>query len=182
MLGLAALAVPVGLLLASPDLLRAHVVQAFRVPSGTMVPTLLVGDHFLADKTLSAEDLRRGDVIVFRYPRDTTKNFVKRVVGLPGDTVEIVRKGLLINGEPVEEGYVLYGDPNAVEGRDAFGPIEVPAGALFVLGDNRGRSYDSRHWGFVPYGHLIGRAMFVYWSWDRENLGVRWSRIGKSLR
>ncbi len=172
--------------------IRTFVVQAFKIPSGSMKPTLLVGDHILVnkfiygikipftDKTLiELSQPKRGDVIVFKYPLDTKKDYIKRVIGLPGDRVELVNKQLLIGGRPVEDphaSYSIYGNLRH------FGPVTVPADHVFVMGDNRDESSDSRVWGFVPLPNLKGKAFLIYWSWDRRNFGVRWSRLGDIVR
>ena len=168
--------------------IRTFVVQAFKIPSGSMKPTLLVGDHILvnkfiygiklpfADKTLvELGKPKRGDVIVFKFPNDPKKDYIKRVIGLPGDKVQLINKRLFINGTPVEDpraSYLPYGNYRS------FGPVTVPADRLFVMGDNRDESSDSRVWGFVPFSNLKGKAFLIYWSWDREEFGVRWSRLG----
>jgi len=167
---------------------RTWVVQAFKIPTGSMEDNLLVGDHILVNKfiygparygwedlLLPSRPLRHGDVVVFKYPDDPRRDFIKRCLGLPGDEVEIVDKALRLDGEPVaESGYVHFADPvtypesPAVDEyyriRDQFGPYEVPEDGYFCLGDNRDHSQDSRYWGPVPRGHLKGRALLIYWS------------------
>jgi signal peptidase I len=175
--------------------IRSSVVQAFKIPSGSMLPTLQIGDHILVNKL--AYDLRLpfldksvlqvgtpspGDVVVFVYPLDPTKDYIKRVVGAPGDIVMVRNKRVYING-------TLWNDPHAYfsdgEGkgfggrpRDNFGPVTVPAGQLFVMGDNRDHSYDSRFWGFVDAKEVKGRAFLIYWSWDGTDRWIRWDRLG----
>ncbi|MBN2231936.1 MAG: signal peptidase I [Deltaproteobacteria bacterium] len=164
-------------------LIRAFIVQAFKIPSGSMEPTLLVGDHLLVNKfvygvqvPLTEKKLfvfrhpERGDIIVFRYPVDGRKDFIKRVVGLPGETVEIRQKQVYIDGVPYDNPHAVFRAPNVVDQvpRDNFGPVTVPPESVFVMGDNRDRSYDSRFWGFVDYGKIRGKAMIIYWSWNRE--------------
>ena len=172
--------------------IRTFVVQAFKIPSGSMKPTLLVGDHILVNKFIYGIKIpftdktlihlgkpKRGDVVVFKYPLDTTKDYIKRVIGLPGDKIELANKQLRINGKVVDDphaSYSVYGNLRN------FGPVTVPAHHLFVMGDNRDESSDSRVWGFVPYAYLKGKAFLIYWSWDREHFGVRWSRIGDIVR
>ena len=172
--------------------IRTFVVQAFKIPSGSMKPTLLVGDHILVnkfiygikipftDKTLiKLGEPKREDVVVFKYPLDPKKDYIKRVIGLPGDKVELVNKVLFINGKVIDDphaSYSLYGNLRN------FGPVTVPAHHLFVMGDNRDESSDSRVWGFVPYANLKGKAFLIYWSWDSANFGVRWRRIGDIVR
>jgi signal peptidase I len=168
--------------------IRTFVVQAFKIPSGSMKPTLLVGDHILVNKFIYGIKLpltdntlielgkpRRGDVIVFKFPRDPKKDYIKRVIGLPGDEVQLKNKRLFINGTPVEDphaSYLPYGNYRS------YGPITVPADSYFVMGDNRDESSDSRVWGFVPSSNLKGKAFLIYWSWDRDEFGVRWRRLG----
>jgi signal peptidase I len=172
--------------------IRTFVVQAFKIPSGSMKPTLLVGDHILVNKFIYGIKIpftdktlihlgkpKREDVVVFKYPLDTHKDYIKRVIGLPGDKIELANKQLRINGKIVDDphaSYSVYGNLRN------FGPITVPTHHLFVMGDNRDESSDSRVWGFVPYAYLRGKAFLIYWSWDREHFGVRWSRIGDIVR
>ncbi|MBI5603725.1 MAG: signal peptidase I [Deltaproteobacteria bacterium] len=184
-------------------LIRAFVVQAFKIPSGSMKPTLLVGDHILVNKFLYGIKLRvpftsinytlipisspkRNDVVVFIYPVDPKKDFIKRVIGLPGDTVQIRDKRVYINHIPMEDPHGVHSDqmviPETEQPRDNTGPLMVPPGKLFVMGDNRDESYDSRYWGFVDQKQIIGQAFIIYWSWDRTEFGVRWKRLGKLIR
>jgi signal peptidase I len=159
--------------------IRTFVVQAFKIPSGSMLQTLQVGDHILVNKFLYRfTSPARGDIIVFKFPQDETRDFIKRVVGLPGDTVELRGKLLSINGQPVEEPYASYDSPNPF--RDAFGPVTVPPGHLFMMGDNRDSSQDSRAWGFLDRDKVRGKAFVIYWSWD-SRWSVRWRRIGRLL-
>lgn len=162
--------------------IRTFVVQAFKIPSGSMKPTLLVGDHILVnkflygikipftDKTLiPISDPKRSDVIVFIYPVDPDKDFIKRVIGLPGDKVEIFGEKVLINDKPFDDKHGFYSNLSRTAARTGelshFGPITVPEGHLFVMGDNRDHSYDSRFWGFVPLSSVKGKAFIIYWSW-----------------
>lgn len=178
--------------------IRAFVVQAFKIPSGSMEPTLEVGDHILVNKFIYGVKLpvtntgiipvskpERGDIIVFEYPVDPDKDFIKRVVGIPGDVVEIRDKKVYVNEEPADDYPVKHnGDgilPESADQKDNFGPVTVPEGSYFVLGDNRDNSYDSRFWGFVRESAIKGEAFIIYWSWDSENFGVRWGRIGQIL-
>ena len=167
--------------------IRTFVIQAFKIPSGSMKPTLLVGDHILVNKfiygiklpftdkiLISLGEPERGDVVVFKFPLDTRKDYIKRVIGLPGDRVELVDKQLLINGQPTEDPHGSYSLSGSMR---QYGPVTVPADHLFVMGDNRDESSDSRVWGFVPRPSLRGKAFLIYWSWDRKNYGVRWSRL-----
>jgi signal peptidase I len=118
-------------------------------------------------------------VVVFKFPLDTRKDYIKRVIGLPGDRVELVDKQLFINGQPTEDPRASYSISGNMR---MFGPVTVPAGHLFVMGDNRDESSDSRVWGFVPRPNLKGKAFLIYWSWDRKNYGVRWNRLADIVR
>ena len=179
--------------------IRTFVVQAFKIPSGSMENTLAIGDHLLVNKfiygtkvpftdkrIMEVRDPERGDIIVFRYPRDPGKDFIKRVIGTPGDRVEIRDKKVFINGIPYVTGHELYKDKEGLgEGqvpRDNFGPVTVPARSYFVMGDNRDESYDSRYWGFVPRDNILGEAFIKYWSWDGKDDEVRWGSIGQLIR
>jgi signal peptidase I len=177
--------------------IRSFVVQAFKIPSGSMKPTLQVGDHILVekfifgikvpftDKTLiEVTRPKRGDVIVFKYPRDTSKDYIKRVIGLPGDRIQMINKLLLINGRPAQDPHAFYSNSEifANSSLHNFGPVTVPADHLFVMGDNRDESSDSRVWGFVPLSYVLGKAFLIYWSWDQNHFGVRWSRLGDLVR
>jgi signal peptidase I len=179
--------------------IRTFVVQAFKIPSGSMQNTLLVGDYILVNKfiygvkipftdytAIPVKEPRRGDVIVFKYPEDPSKDFIKRVVALGGDTVEIRNKEVFVNGERQENPHAIHVDPRIVPGayqpRDNYGPVTVPEGTLFTMGDNRDESNDSRFWGFVDASTVRGKAFMIYWSWDREDFGVRWSRLGDIIR
>jgi len=179
--------------------IRTFVVQAFKIPSGSMKETLKIGDHILVNKFIYGIKVpftdmtlvpftnpERGDIIVFEFPEDPDKDFIKRVVGIEGDTIEIRDKRLWVNGAPAEYPQAIYTDPRSipegVQPRDYFGPVTVPEGALFVMGDNRDHSYDSRFWGVVDLKAVKGEAFMIYWSWDKENFGVRWSRIGDFLK
>lgn len=170
--------------------IRTFVVQAFKIPSGSMLDTLLIGDHLLVNKflygtripftdksILPMKDPADGDVIVFEFPEDTSKDFIKRVVGVPGDVLEMKDKVLYRNGQKLDEPYVKHTDPNIQPRRDNFGPITVPAGKYFAMGDNRDESYDSRFWGFVGKDKIRGKAWVIYWSWDGPT-DIRWNRIG----
>lgn len=180
-------------------LLRAYVIEAFKIPSGSMIPTLLVGDHllvnkmvygidlpFVDDKVLVYRDPELGDIIVFKYPKDPGKNFIKRVIGTGGDKVEIKNKVVYINGMKVEIDNIQHSDedvlPANMSKRDNFGPIAVPEGKVFVLGDNRDDSHDSRYWGFVDLSEIKGKAMFIYWSWNGDRSRPRLKRIGRGIK
>jgi len=199
-------------------LVRTFVVQAFKIPSGSMIPTLLEGDHILVNKFtydgfLGLSGLfggepkhpRRGDVVVFRYPVNPEQDFIKRVIAVGGETVEVRDKYVYVDGERVADthAYFLYGrgaerragsfDPRA----DNMPPVRVPEGAIFIMGDNRDSSLDSRFWGFAKESEVYGRAFLIYWSWDSRSclnrssdplerlLGlwkcVRWDRLGKPI-
>lgn len=178
--------------------IRTFVIQAYKIPSGSMKPTLLIGDHILVSKfnygvklpfvrstLIPVGSPKRGDIVVFIYPEDRSKDFIKRLVGLPGDTVEVRDKQILLNGQPWKETHGVHSDslviPGAVQPRDNFGPVIVPEGKLFVMGDNRDESYDSRFWGFVDMKDVLGKALIIYWSWNNEDYSVRWGRIGTIL-
>lgn len=161
-------------------LIRGLVVQAFKIPSGSMKPTLQIGDHILVSKFIYRfTDVKRGDVIVFKYPRDEKKDFIKRVVGLPGERIELKGTTIYINGEPLKEDYAYY---NSMIGlRNGFGPVQVPHGHLFVMGDNRDNSKDSRFWGFLDEKKIKGKAFLIYFSWNKNGDftdKVRWGRMG----
>ena len=180
---------------------RTFVVQAFKIPSSSMEPTLLVGDHilvnkfiygiripFVGKKIVTFKDPRRGDVIVFKYPEDRSKDFIKRVIGLPGDTVVFKDRKLYINDRLIEDPWGVYRRDNPSwrsSVSDTYGPQVVPPDALFVMGDNRDNSQDSRYWGFVPLDDVLGKAFIMYWSWDWDARSlvskVRWKRIGSLI-
>ena len=181
---------------------RTFVVQAFKIPTGSMENNLLIGDHLLVNKFVFAptatrleewllpiDPIRRGDIVVFKFPEDPERDFIKRVVGLPGETVELRDRRIHINGAMIDEPYeVQYLMPyHAEEGaldfdvRVQYGPVTVPDGQYLMLGDNRDNSQDSRYWGFLPRDYVKGKALFVYFSLDDQSggllSGVRWSRI-----
>ena len=183
--------------------IRTFIVQAYKIPSRSMVPTLLVGDHLLVNKfiygvkvpiirkmLIPVTDPKRGDIIVFIYPNDRTKDYIKRVIGVGGDKIEIRNKDLFINDKPYKDAFGIYSDttvyPAIVQPRDNFGPVVVPQGHLFVMGDNRDESADSRFWGFVDLMDVEGKALIIYWSWNSEEQDnplqkVRWERLGHIL-
>jgi len=175
--------------------IRTFVVQAFKIPSPSMVPTLLVGDHILVNKFLfgfrvpfadgkiiAIREPERGDVIVFRYPRDRKLDFIKRCVAVGGETVEVREKQVFINGEAVEfEQAVFLDEGSLLTGRDTFGPVTVPDGKVFVMGDNRDNSNDSRFWGYVDLKDVKGKAMVIYWSWNKAKKWPRFARIGDGI-
>ena len=184
--------------------IRTFVVQAFKIPSGSMKETLLIGDHILVNKFIYGVKLpffdktiieikapKREDIVVFKYPEDPKLDFIKRVVGVAGDVVEIRDKNVYLNGEVVQRDYAIHTQPHSLPAafsrRDNFGPVTVPANSLFVLGDNRDNSKDSRFWGFVDLDAVRGKAFMIYWSWNKRNQGsflnyVRWNRIGDLLK
>ncbi len=158
-------------------LVRTFAFQAFKNPSGAMAPTLLIGDHFLANKFIYRFRVpARREVVVFKYPKDPSINFVQRAIGLPGDTIEIRDKVLIINGQVQKEDYVKHIDerilPASAGPRDNLGPLTVPPQCLFVLGDNRDASYDSRFWNFVEMSSLKGKLLYIYWSDDKSRIGM----------
>jgi signal peptidase I len=181
--------------------IRTFIVQAFKIPSGSMKQTLQIGDHILVNKFLYGIKIpywrktiiplktpQRGDIIVFKYPEDPKKDFIKRVVGVAGDVVECRDKQLFVNQKRVIDNYSVFTDPHIYPSghpraeRDNFGPTKVPENALFVMGDNRDESYDSRFWDFVDLKAVNGKAFIIYWSWDKQNFGVRWNRLGQILK
>jgi len=166
--------------------LKANLIKAYKLPSGAMEPTLLIGDHVLIDRTKSGRLPKRGDIIVFEYPEDPTKDFIKRVVAVEKDTVEVRDKQLLVNGKEMIEPYIVHSEPETIPAaqnrRDYFGPQVVPPGCYFTMGDNRDRTYDSRFWGAVPKAKVRGVVKSIYWSWDKEKRAVRWDRIGVKIR
>lgn len=166
---------------------RYGALEAFKTPSGSMMGTLLVGDHLIADRTYpGAAAPTRGDIIIFRYPMDPRKNFIKRVIATGGDTVEIVDKRVRLNGLFIPEPYALHTDSavlDAAEGRrDNIPPATVPEGSVFVLGDNRDDSHDSRYWGFVEDKDIKAKALYIYWSWNTVTSTPRFKRIGALIR
>jgi len=177
----------------------SFVVQAFKIPSGSMIPTLLVGDHlfvnkfiygvkipFLRKTIIPVTDPKRGDVIVFIYPEDRSKDFIKRVIGVAGDKIVIKDKKIFINDQAYTDAIGIYKDstiyPAEVQPRDNFGPVTVPANSLFVMGDNRDHSLDGRFWGFVNMKDVQGKAFIIYWSWNSEEKNVRWDRLAKLIK
>ena len=186
---------------------RTFVVQAFKIPTGSMENNLLIGDHLLVNKfvfaptmtklergVLPIAQVRRGDITVFKYPEEPERDFIKRVIALPGETIELRRKRVYINGTMLDEPYVRFLVPPDEERDDDFdvrvryGPVTVPDGHYFMMGDNRDNSQDSRYWGFLPQEYVKGRALFVYFSFGQESglsglvTGVRWSRIFHQIR
>jgi signal peptidase I len=192
---------------------RTWVFQAFKIPSGSMEPNLQIGDHLIVNKMefaptaraieralLPHRDVRRGDVIVFKYPEDPERDFIKRVIGLPGDRIELRRKRVYVNGERLDEPYASYLEeppplpeemasddlPASGDPRESYGPVTVPPNHYFVMGDNRDNSQDSRYWGFMPAAYVKGKALVIYWSYAAETgnvvTGTRWSRLLHQVR
>jgi signal peptidase I len=198
------------------------IVQAFKIPTPSMEDNLLVGDHLLVnkfafgtpgsfvDRVLPLRRIRRGDIIVFKYPKDLTKHYVKRVIGLPGDRVQVRDKQVFINGEPLSEPYKVHksevpggwvdpamnyfppkgrhgsyqpdSDPNWFAKYVDGDELVVPADQYFAMGDNRDNSADSRVWGFVPRGHIVGRALIIYWSYESDSDAYRQTDVNDRLR
>ena len=146
-------------------LLITFVVQAFYIPSGSMRPTLQVGDRILVNKFIYRfTEPERKDIIVFKYPVEPNRKFIKRVIGVGGDKVQIIRGQVYLNNKPIEEDYILN------QGYSNYGPVEVPENNYFVLGDNRNNSEDSRFWGFVPEDNIVGQAFMIFWPLNRIRL------------
>jgi len=168
--------------------IRAFVLQAYKIPSGSMLNTLLIGDHILVNKlAYKFGKPKRGDIIVFEWPVEPDKDFIKRVIGLPGDKVQIINKQVYINDKLLNEPYVLFQSnfvlPANFTPRDNTENFIVPDGYYFVMGDNRDTSYDSRYWGFVSEDKIKGKAWIIYWSWDlRNGFEVRLNRVLKIIR
>jgi len=170
--------------------IRSFVVQAFKIPSGSMVPTLLVGDQILVDKLVyKFREPKRGDIIVFKYPQDPSRDFIKRLVGLPGEKIEVRDRIVYINDMPLDDSMYAYHE-SGLEGyfpvvpRDNFNSVIIPEGKYFMMGDNRENSMDSRWWGFLDREAVVGRAFTIYWSRDIYRmlpLGMRWDRFGKLI-
>ena len=181
---------------------RTWVVQAFKIPTGSMENNLLIGDHLLVNKfvfgptatgleraVLPMHDIRRGEIIVFKYPDEPERDFIKRVIGLPGDVIELKSKKVYVNGQALDEPYVHFLTPAAVgsevtsaDVRENYGPVTVPPDQYFVMGDNRDNSQDSRYWGYLPRHYVKGKALMIYWSYEGTDLGsiftkVRWERL-----
>jgi signal peptidase I len=176
--------------------IRTFVVQAFKIPSGSMLPTLQIGDHILVNKfvygprfeipltQLSLGQLpglrkpRPGDVVVFIWPKDRSKDFIKRVVAVEGETLEVRSRQLFVDGKARDDPHATWANQYGGPG-ERYGPFTVPPDHVFVMGDNRDQSYDSRFWGPVPMSDIKGQALIIYWSWDGPDRWVRWERIGR---
>lgn len=182
----------IGLALLIALAVRSSVVQAFWVPSGSMLPTIQIGDHLFVNKLAYAVKLpligqvakigepERNDIVVFISPVDHSTDLIKRIVAVAGDTIEIRSKKLLVNGQEVDDSHANFLDShvNSNGPRDNYGPLKIPEGKVFALGDNRDRSYDSRYWGFADVADVKGKATFVYFSWDSDKY---WPRFGRFL-
>jgi len=179
--------------------LRAFVIQAFRIPSESMLDTLLVGDFLFVNKFEYGPKIpfthirlpglrapRRGDVIVFQFPQNPSVDFIKRCVATGGQTLEVHDKQVSVDGVKLVEPYAVHKDPNirppGYDFRDNYGPFTVNPGELFMMGDNRDNSNDSRYWGTLKLDLIKGRAMFLYWSWDGDRMWPRWNRIFQPIR
>jgi len=189
--------------------IRTFVIQAFRIPTGSMEDTLLIGDFLFVNKFLygahvpftditlpAVRDPERGDVMVFKYPKDPSRDFIKRLIAVPGDTLQIIDKTVYLNGVPQKEPYALFSAervrpptyrnpqiyPPGAGNRDNYGPIVIPPGHYFMMGDNRDNSDDSRFWGFLSRDLIKGKAEFIYWSWNKETMRPRLGRIGRIIR
>ena len=181
--------------------IRTFIIQAFKIPSGSMLETLQIGDHILVNKfiygvkipftdgkvLIPVKDPKKGDIVVFKYPEDPSKDFIKRVIATGGDTLQIINKKLYVNDKLVsDKEYAIHKSSQIysamVSPRDNLRKIKVPENKLFVMGDNRDNSHDSRFWGFVDLKAVKGQAFIIYWSWNKSEYGVRWGRIGDILR
>jgi len=186
---------------------RTWVFQAFKIPTGSMEQNLLIGDHLIVNKMefaptassieraiLPERAIRRGDIIVFKFPKEPERDFIKRVIGLPGDRLELHRKKVFVNGQPLDEPYVQFLEPPSTDGaahaddvREEYGPVTVPTDQYFMMGDNRDNSEDSRYWGFLPKSYVKGKALFIYYSFeDQASLSsllraTRWDRLLKPV-
>lgn len=179
-------------------IIRSCIIQAFEIPSGSMEDTLLVGDRLFANKfiyglkipftdkrILKLRDPQQGDIIVFEFPEDRSKDFIKRVIGVPGDVIQVSDKKVYVNGVRYQNPHEVHKDafvmPPQMGPRDYFGPYTVPAHSYFMMGDNRDNSYDSRFWGVIKDSDIKGKAFIKHWSWDHDGSRVRWNRIGKLI-
>ena len=185
--------------------IRTFVVQAFKIPTGSMENNLLIGDHLLVNKfslgptatplermLLPVATIHRGDVLVFKYPEEPERDFIKRIIGLPGDTLEMKEKKIYINGTPLDENYVHFLEPphlgedltevTSRDVRERYGPVTVPPNQFFVMGDNRDNSQDSRYWGFLPRDYIKGKALIIYWSYEAEREDYQDESASATLR
>ncbi len=164
---------------------KYFIAQAFKIPTSSMSPALIVGDHIMSDKwTYRFHSPERGDIVIFKFPKNEEKIFIKRIIGMPGETLEIKDQQVFINTRPLNQHYALL-SPEFPENTDSknldFGPVTISDKAYFVMGDNWDNSHDSRHWGFLDANKILGKATTIYWSWDSILLNTRWDRIGKKL-
>jgi signal peptidase I len=185
--------------------IRTFVVQAFKIPTGSMEENLLIGDHLLVNKfvlgpaptsvergLLPIGTIKRRDIIVFKYPEEPDRDFIKRVIGLPGETIELRDKKVYVNGQPLDEPYVHFLQPPSGESeqhevtsfdvRERYGPVTVPANHYFVMGDNRDNSQDSRYWGFLPRENVKGKALLIYWSYEAGREEYQDESTGATVR
>ena len=181
---------------------RTFVFQAFKIPTGSMEPNLLVGDHLIVNKAVFSpsatgleraimprRDIRRGEVVVFKFPKDPSRDFIKRVIGLPGDQIELRRKKVYVNGQALDEPYAHFITPLSPESdrrssdlREEYGPVTVPSAQYFVMGDNRDNSEDSRFWGFLPASYVKGKALFIYFSVGNTVSDIQFGRLLNKVR
>ena len=169
-----------------------YVIQAFKIPTGSMESNLLIGDHLLVNKfvygiqdgvlskLLPYRTPKRGDVIVFKYPNSPEVAYVKRLMGMPGDKVEMIGRTLYINGQALKEDYTQYIDPGSIN--EHFGPYYVPQDHYFAMGDNRDNSQDSRYWGYVPRDYILGKALVIYWSFETPRDEYLQTRLSDRLK
>jgi signal peptidase I len=184
--------------------IRTFVVQAFKIPTGSMENNLLIGDHLLVNKfvfgpsssaiektVLPLGTINRGNVVVFKYPEEPERDFIKRVIGLPGETIELRQKKVYVNGTPLDEPYVHFleapggseaNEVTSLDVRERFGPVTVPPNHYFVMGDNRDNSQDSRYWGFLPRDYVKGKALIIYWSYEAEREDYEESGAADTVR
>ncbi len=185
--------------------IRTFVVQAFKIPTGSMENNLLIGDHLLVNKfvfgptetrleraLLPIGTIKRSDIIVFKYPEEPDRDYIKRVIGLPGETVEVREKKVYINSKALDEPYVHFLQPPAATSelhevtsfdvRERYGPVTVPADHYFMMGDNRDNSQDSRYWGFLPRENIKGKALVIYWSYEAEREDYQDEGAGATLK
>ncbi|HEY0873227.1 MAG TPA: signal peptidase I [Vicinamibacterales bacterium] len=181
---------------------RTWVVQAFKIPTGSMENNLLIGDHLLVNKfvfgpaptalekaILPVDRIERGDIVVFKYPDQPERDFIKRVIGLPGETLELRNKKVYINGNPLDEPYVHFleashgaSEVTSFDVRERYGPVTVPPDQYFVMGDNRDNSQDSRYWGYLPRHYIKGKALMIYWSYEAEGEDYADESIGGTAK
>jgi len=186
-------------------MIRTFIIQAFKIPTGSMEPTLLVGDHLLVSKFSYSIHIpneipftsiqlfsdyhffssvpERGNIVVFKFPEDPSKDFIKRVIGLPGETLQVIQQRVYINDKLLKEPYAHHSQPSSPNSgnRDNMAPLRIPEGHIFVMGDNRENSHDSRMWGVLDLKNLRGKAQWIYWSWDSKDTGLRTDRLGTSV-